>query len=83
MPRSQPRKRPLLGRLPLALCLVLAGLLATFEARAADILLTGAQDSPGVQSFTQALKALRPKTMCASPRWRVCRHQTNCRPTPD
>ncbi|WP_422776177.1 ABC transporter substrate-binding protein [Pseudomonas mediterranea] len=61
MARSQPRKRPFPGRLPPILCLLLAGLLATFEARAAEILLTGAQDSPGVQSFTQALKALRPE----------------------
>ncbi|CAN1603176.1 ABC transporter substrate-binding protein [Pseudomonas mediterranea] len=61
MPRSRPRKRPFPGRLPLALCLVLAGLLATLEARAAEILLAGARDSPGVQSFTQALKALRPE----------------------
>ncbi|MDU9039633.1 ABC transporter substrate-binding protein [Pseudomonas corrugata] len=61
MPRRQPRTRSFSGRLSLALCLVLAGLLATLQARAAEILLTGAQDSPGIQSFTQALKALRPE----------------------
>jgi hypothetical protein len=43
------------------LCLVFAGWLATIEARAAEVLLTGAEDSPGVQSFTRALKALRPE----------------------
>ena len=53
-------KSPFPGRRPLLLCLLLAGWLATFQARAAEILLTGAQDSPGVQSFTLALKALRP-----------------------
>ncbi|MCG6577913.1 ABC transporter substrate-binding protein [Pseudomonas sp. AF32] len=59
--RGRSPTRPFSGRLPLALCLVLAGWLAVIEARAAEILLTGAQDSPGVQSFTQALKALRPE----------------------
>lgn len=55
------RKMPFHGRLTLALCLVFAGWLTTLQARAAEILLTGAEDSPGVQSFTQALKALRPE----------------------
>ncbi|SFY12344.1 ABC transporter substrate binding protein [Pseudomonas sp. NFACC49-2] len=61
MVRDRSRKRPFARRLPLALCLVVAGWLSVIEARAAEILLTGAQDSPGVQSFTQALKALRPE----------------------
>ncbi|MBT2340473.1 MULTISPECIES: ABC transporter substrate-binding protein [Pseudomonas] len=55
------RKMPLHGRLTLALCLVLAGWMTTIQARAADILLTGVEDSPGVQSFTRALGALRPE----------------------
>ncbi|WP_204127793.1 ABC transporter substrate-binding protein [Pseudomonas ogarae] len=61
MSRCPPRKTPFHGRLTLALCLVFAGWLATIEARAAEVLLTGAEDSPGVQSFTQALKTLRPE----------------------
>ncbi|KKA07392.1 ABC transporter substrate-binding protein [Pseudomonas ogarae] len=61
MSRRPPRKTPFHGRLTLALCLVFAGWLATIEARAAEVLLTGAEDSPGVQSFTQALKTLRPE----------------------
>lgn len=61
MSRHSPRKTPFHGRLTLALCLVFVGWLATLQARAADILLTGAEDSPGVQSFTQALSTLRPE----------------------
>lgn len=61
MSQGQSRKTPLHGRLSLALCLVFAGWTVMFGARAADILLTGAEDGPGVQSFTQALKALRPE----------------------
>lgn len=61
MCRERSRRRPSPRRLPLVLCLVIAGWLATIEARAAEILLTGAHDSPGVQSFTLALKALRPE----------------------
>lgn len=57
---SPSRKTPILGRLLAGLCLVFAGLLNNLEASAADILLTGAEDSPGMQSFTQALSALRP-----------------------
>ncbi|MBT2293904.1 ABC transporter substrate-binding protein [Pseudomonas fluorescens] len=59
--RGRSRKTPFRGRLPLVLCLVFAGWLATIEARAAEIVLTGVHNSPGVQSFTQALKALRPQ----------------------
>jgi hypothetical protein len=53
-------KTPILGRLLAGLCLVFACLLSPLEATAADILLTGAEDSPGMQSFTQALSELRP-----------------------
>jgi hypothetical protein len=54
------RKSPTLGRLLAGVCLVLAGLLDSLPIQAADILLTGAEDSPGVQSFAQALSELRP-----------------------
>lgn len=54
------RKTPTLGRLLAGLCLVFTGLLCNLPARAADILLTGAEESPGVQSFVQALSELRP-----------------------
>lgn len=54
------RKTPTLGRLLAGLCLVLAGLLCNLPVRADDILLTGADDSPGVRSFVQALSELRP-----------------------
>lgn len=53
-------KTPILGRPLAGLCLVFACLLSALEATAADILLTGAEDSPGVHSFTQALSELRP-----------------------
>jgi hypothetical protein len=53
-------KTPTLGRLLAGLCLVFSGLLCSLPVRAADILLTGAEESPGVQSFTQALSELRP-----------------------
>jgi len=54
------RKTPTLGRLLAGLCLAVSGLLCGLPVSAADILLTGAEDSPGVQSFTQALSELRP-----------------------
>jgi hypothetical protein len=54
MSRGQPRKTPSRGRLSLLLWVAFASLLAVTQTRAAEILLTGAQDSPGVQSFTQA-----------------------------
>ncbi|MDI3271432.1 ABC transporter substrate-binding protein [Pseudomonas sp. AL03] len=60
MLHCQTPKTPILGRLLAGLCLVIAGLLSPLEATAADILLTGAEDSPGMQSFTQALSELRP-----------------------
>jgi hypothetical protein len=53
-------KTPILGRLLAGLCLVFAGLLFSLVASAADILLTGAEDSPGAQSFAQALREMRP-----------------------
>ncbi|KPG92644.1 ABC transporter substrate-binding protein [Pseudomonas sp. RIT-PI-q] len=53
------RKTPILGRLLAGLCLVFAGLLSGLPARAADILLIGAEDSPAVQSFAQALREMR------------------------
>lgn len=54
------RKAPTLGHLLAMLCLLLGGWLNSLPANAADILLTGVEDSPGVQSFTQALRELRP-----------------------
>jgi hypothetical protein len=51
---------PRLGHLLALLCLVICGWLDSLPANAMDILLTGAEDSPGVQSFTQALRELRP-----------------------
>ncbi|RON26173.1 ABC transporter substrate-binding protein [Pseudomonas lini] len=60
MPHRPRPKTPTLGRLLAGLCLVFTGLLCNLPARAADILLTGAEDSPGMQSFVQALSELRP-----------------------
>jgi hypothetical protein len=54
------RPIPRFGRLLAGLCLVLSGLWGSLPAQAADILLIGAADSAGVQSFTQALSELRP-----------------------
>jgi hypothetical protein len=42
------------------LCLVISGWLGSLSANAADILLTGAEDSAGAQSFVEALRELRP-----------------------
>ncbi|UVK97441.1 ABC transporter substrate-binding protein [Pseudomonas sp. B21-048] len=60
MQQRPPSKTPSLGRLLVGVCLVFTGLLCNLPARAADILLTGAEDSPGVESFVQALSELRP-----------------------
>lgn len=60
MPPSQSRKTPILGRLLVGLCLSLVGLLASASAAAADILLTGTEDSPGMHAFASALAELRP-----------------------
>jgi hypothetical protein len=53
-------KSPPLGRLLVGLCLAVGCLLGAVPAQAADILLTGAEDSPGVQSFVHALSEMRP-----------------------
>ncbi|MBF4559358.1 ABC transporter substrate-binding protein [Pseudomonas sp. p50] len=60
MSRCRPRKTPTFGRLLVGLCLLFAGLLSHFSANSADILLIGAEDSPGMQTFTTALKETRP-----------------------
>lgn len=57
---SSTRKRPTLGHLLAGLCLVFCGWLSSLSTHAADILLTGADDSPGMQSFATALSDLRP-----------------------
>jgi hypothetical protein len=49
-----------LGHLLAGLCLALSGLLCSLPIRAADILLIAAEDSQALQSFTQALRELRP-----------------------
>jgi len=49
-----------LGHLLAGLCLALSGLLCSLPVRAADILLIAAEDSQALQSFTQALRELRP-----------------------
>ncbi|MEB0048363.1 MULTISPECIES: ABC transporter substrate-binding protein [unclassified Pseudomonas] len=54
------RKTPTVGLLLAGLCLLTASVLSSLSAQAADVLLTGAEDSPGVQSFTRALGELRP-----------------------
>ena len=53
-------KSPPLGRLLAGLCLVAGCLLGALPTQAADILLTGAEDNPGVQSFVRALSDMRP-----------------------
>ena len=58
--RVQSRKTPTVGQLLGVLCVVVSGLFASLSASAVEILLTGAEDSPGVQSFVQALRTLRP-----------------------
>ncbi|WP_150704357.1 ABC transporter substrate-binding protein [Pseudomonas fluorescens] len=60
MAQCPPRQTPGLGHLLAMLCLVISGWLGSFSANAADILLTGAEDSAGVQTFVQALRELRP-----------------------
>jgi len=54
------RKRPGLGYLLAVLSLAISAWLSSLSANAADILLTGVEDSPGVQAFVQALRELRP-----------------------
>ncbi len=53
-------KSPPLGRLLARLCLVAGCLFSVLPTQAADILLTGAEDNPGVQSFVRALSDMRP-----------------------
>ena len=53
-------KTPVFGRLLAGLCLAVAGLLGSLAANAADILLTGADDSAGMHAFAAALSELRP-----------------------
>jgi hypothetical protein len=60
MRHSPPRKPPTFGHLLAMLCLLVSGWLASVTTDAADILLTGVEDSAGVQSFTEALRELRP-----------------------
>lgn len=55
-----PRKTPGVSRLWAILCLLFCGWLNCLSANAANILLTGAEDTPGVQTFIQALRQLRP-----------------------
>ncbi|MGH8384477.1 MAG: ABC transporter substrate-binding protein [Pseudomonas sp.] len=55
-----PRQTPSLGRLMAMLCLLVSGWFNSLSVNAADILLTGTEDSAGVQSFVQALRESRP-----------------------
>lgn len=57
---ARTHKPPTFGHLLALLCLVVSGWLNSPMVQAADILLTGIEGSPGVQSFTQALRELRP-----------------------
>jgi len=54
------RKMPTLGHWLAGCCLFLTAWLHGVAVQAADILLTGAEESPGVQAFVQALSELRP-----------------------
>jgi hypothetical protein len=58
--QPQSRKTPTLRRRLIGVCLAIGGLLWGLTASGADILLTGAEDSPGVQTFIQALSERRP-----------------------
>ena len=53
-------RTPGLGRLLAVLCLLLSSLAGSPPGHAADILLTAAEETPGMQAFTQALAELRP-----------------------
>jgi len=59
MRRCRSWKSPPLGRLLAGLCLAIGCLLGALPIQAADILLTGTEDSPGVQSFVRALSEMR------------------------
>ncbi|VEF12330.1 abc transport system substrate-binding protein [Pseudomonas fluorescens] len=54
------RKTPTFGHWLAGVCLFLTAWLHGVGVQAADILLTGAEESPGVQAFVQALSELRP-----------------------
>ncbi len=54
------RKMPNFGHWLAGVCLFLTAWLHGVAVQAADILLTGAEESPGVQAFVQALSELRP-----------------------
>ncbi len=54
------RKTPTLGHWLAGLCLFLTAWLHGVGVQAADILLTGTEESPGVQAFVEALSELRP-----------------------
>ncbi len=60
MPHRPSRKPSILGHLLAMACLLSGGWLHNQSASAVDILLTGVDDSPGVQSFVQALVQMRP-----------------------
>ncbi|MHC8306879.1 ABC transporter substrate-binding protein [Pseudomonas sp. PB3P13] len=60
MTQPQSRMTPILGRLLAVVCLSFAGLLGSATAQAADILMTGTEDSPGMHAFASALAELRP-----------------------
>ncbi|MDQ3203949.1 MAG: ABC transporter substrate-binding protein [Pseudomonadota bacterium] len=60
MLQPQSWKTPILGRLLAGVCLLSACLLASVSTHAADILLTGTEDSPGMHAFASALGELRP-----------------------
>ncbi|PMZ73633.1 ABC transporter substrate-binding protein [Pseudomonas sp. FW305-70] len=60
MPYRPAWRTPTLGRLLAMLCLLFTGMLGSQASNAAEILLTGAEDSPGVRAFTRALSELRP-----------------------
>lgn len=60
MAQCPPRLTPGMSHLLAMLCLVISGWLGSLSANAADILLTGAEDSAGAQSFVEALRELRP-----------------------
>lgn len=58
--QPQSRKTPTLRRRLIGVCLAIGCLLWGLTASGADILLTGAEESPGVQTFIQALSERRP-----------------------
>src|SRR5690349_21717749 len=60
MPYRPAWRTPTLSRLLAVLCLLFTGMLGSLASNAADILLTGAEDSPGVRAFSRALSELRP-----------------------